>query len=111
MSPAPSPAAPPSTPPLGRWECSGDTPPPTGSRPHIIFRPEAIRPAVAGASGNRFDATVIAVRPQGATLAVTLQAGSHTLRATLLNDPTLALGPGQTSGWIVPVANTIVVPE
>jgi iron(III) transport system ATP-binding protein len=100
--------------PLGAWQA---TPPPgvqlkPGSDVHCLIRPESLQPVPQPAAGwNSFEADVQHLRMNGSTVTVLLQAGGHSLKATLLTPAADAIKPGARLRWAAASANTVALPQ
>lgn len=96
--------------PLGRWQVESVVPA-AGRRLYCMVRPENLFPVQeAGAGVNVFPAEIRAMRMNGATVTVSLDAGGLPLKATLLTQDSLGLNKGMKAQWGVRLQNTIPIP-
>jgi ABC-type Fe3+/spermidine/putrescine transport system ATPase subunit len=96
--------------PFGVWRAifGGSRLPAVGERIECMVRPENLR-AAPTADANMLDAVVKSTRMNGATVTVVLEAAGLSLKATVLNQPSLDLQPGASGRWFLDASHTVTL--
>jgi len=96
---------------FGEWRTCAPAPA-AGGRVQCLARPENLRPAPdGGGEMNGFEAEIQALRMNGATVTVLLEAAGVALKATVLTQNSLGLRKGMRMRWGVAAGDTIPIAE
>jgi len=98
---------------FGTWRgfCPVSPLPPEGESVRCLVRPENLCPGGDDPRSNRLTAVIRSVRLHGATLGVSLSAGTEELKATLLNRYAVDLVPGNDRQWEAAPDDTVIIVE